>query len=181
MGRTPLFLLDGELSEKTLRRAVEKLGLTAFVAIYRPYDVKLKIRYEGTCTRVRSIDYMRKDGEMADWVKDDIHRYKTTNDDFVRDALAGLLHPVFEFESARADYNAAVATPPIDAITGERVAGDLNEYLYRRASGMYPLGVESVLESNIKQSMIPKSQSFRDGLEGAPAPKGVRKIDEGGA
>ena len=42
LGLIPLFLLDGELSEKKLKRAAEILNLKAYVAIYRPFDIKIK-------------------------------------------------------------------------------------------------------------------------------------------
>jgi hypothetical protein len=39
--------------------------------------------------------------------------------------------------------------------------------------------VENVLEANAKQSAIIKHQFFMDGMENAPAPKGVRKYEQG--
>lgn len=179
-GQTPLLLLDGELSEETLRHAVERIGLTTFVALYRAYDIKLKKRYEEALKRIRGIGYLRKNGEMADWIKGDIHRLKSTDDDVVRDALTDLLQPVFDFEKTRDEYHSAIIGPPIDASTGQEIPGDLNEYLFRRASAMYPLGVESVLTANLKQSAIPKTRYFLEGMEDAPASAGVRQIGDFG-
>jgi hypothetical protein len=175
LGLMPLFLLDGELSAKTLKKAVERLQLTAYMAIYRPYDVKLKKRFEDEYKRCRQGGIVKKDGTVSEWAVEDKRKKDMHPDEWTGKAA----QPYFDYEKAREEYNAVIKTLPVDAETGKEITGDINEYLYERAREIYPLGVESILEANARQSAIPKNQFFMDGMENAPAPKGVRKYGQG--
>jgi hypothetical protein len=175
IGQTPLFLLDGKLSAATLRRAEEKLKLTVFVAVYRPFDVKLKRQAQSLYKKLRGWGWIGKDGAAADWVLEDKLRAESTTDEYAGERTA-VIQPYLDYIKAWEEYAVSDAMPPVDAVTGETIIGDLNDYLYRRAIAIYPLGVESILSANTKQSAIPKARFFVDGMEGAPAPKGVRKI-----
>lgn len=174
IGRVPLFLLDGELPAKTLIRAVAQLNSTKYITIYRPFDTKIKKKFEDLYQRVRSAGFLKKNGTAADWVLENKHRFEANTNGLG----AEFLRPIqiyIDYEKAQEDYISAAGIFPIDATTGKTITSDLNEYLYERAKSMFPLGVESILETNVKQSSIPKTQFFMDGLKDVQAPKGVRK------
>lgn len=174
-GQTPLFLLDGMLSANMLTKAKDKLGLAAFIVLYRSFDIKLKKRYEAELTRLRSSGYINKDGSFPEWALEDLHRFETTSDLFLKEQLTGILSPYFDYEKAKKEYIGAAKALPVDAATGEEIIGDINEYLFNRAKAMFPIGVESVLEANIKQSAILKTRFFIDGMRNEPVPNGVRR------
>jgi len=176
IGQTPLFLLDGVLSAKLLVRAKEKLKLNAFIALYRPFDVTLKNRYEAELKRLRRSDRIKKNGSYPDWALEYLHRYEKTNDTFIKEQMFGIVEPYFIFEKAKNEYVEAIKIFPVDVTTGEEITSDLNDYLFNRAKTMFPIGIESVLISNKKQSAIPKHRFFVDGLENKPAPDGVRRF-----
>ena len=171
LGLMPLFLLDGELTAKTLKKAVETLRLTDYVAIYRPYNIKIRKRLENEYQLCRTGGIVNKDGSVSEWALEDKRKKDMNPGEWTGKAA----QPYFDYETARDEYTEAIGILPVDAATGSEIIGDINDFLYERAREIYPLGVESLLESNIKQSAILKHQFFIDGAENAPAPKGVRK------
>jgi len=164
------------LSIKLLVRAKEKLKFNAFVALYRPFDVKLKNRYETKFRQLRSSGYIKKDGSYADWVLEYLHRYEATHDTFLKEQMVGILNYYFNYEKVKKEYFESIEKFPVDAVTGEEITGNLNDYLFNRAKAIFPIGIESVLTSNTKQSAIPKHRFFVDGLENKFAPDGVRRF-----
>ena len=174
LGMVPLFLLDGKLSAKALNRAVETLGLTAYVAIYRPFDSNIKTRFEKLYKTCCKRGYFKKDGSCSDWITEDLQRYETGNI-FAREFVENTIGCYLDYKAAQAEYTAISEMPPIDAATGKEIIGDLNTFLFERAMEMFPYGVENLLESNVKQSEIPKHKFFMGGMELSQEPKGVRK------
>ena len=174
LGLVPLFLLDGELSAQRLKTAIEKLQLSAYVAVYRPFDITLKNRYEEQDRRCRGMGFIKKDGSIPDWVLEDKRRAESIKDEYTAERI-GAIQPYLDYEKAKSAYDAAAFAPPVDADTGLVITGDLNTFLYERAKAMFPFGVESILETNAKQSAIPKHRYFTDGLENAPVPEGVKQ------
>jgi len=173
-GQTPLFLLDGNLSDRLLARAVDRLKLTKYVIIHRPFiDLERQKQIAAYRSKFNSCGWLGKDGVVTEYLAKNVERYRTTNCDLTRDTLGDYLRGYFEYEQILAEYNADIAIPPIDKATGEDIVADLNEYLFGKAKSIFPLGVESLMESNIKQSAIPKPRFFMDGMNNDPAPKGI--------
>ena len=175
LGMVPLFLLDGRPSEKSLSKAVAQLGLSFFVAVYRPFNIEIKKRFrdlhEKSCGW-----HINKDGSIAEWLSDTLLQYKNGNA-FTREALEPIVKPYIDYERAQAEYLSTVQLNPVDAATRKKITGDLNDFLFEWAKNTFPFGAESILESNVKQSTIPKHKFFMDGLEALPAPKDVRQGD----
>jgi hypothetical protein len=173
-GLTPLFLLDGNLPANTLDKAVKTLQLPAYVAIYRPFDVSIKRRFEDVYKKARCCGFLKKDDSVAEWVMEHKVKIERIREEHGIDYGMAAIQGYLDYEKARKDYTAVIGTRSIDASVGEAIAGDLNDYLFNRAKSMYPIGIENVLESNLKQSAIPKYGFFMDGLENRHPPKGVR-------
>jgi hypothetical protein len=106
------------------------------------------------------------------------HRAETTDDEFVKEQLTGVIQPYLDYEKAKSAYEAAIDIPPVDADTGEPIKGDLNEYLFEKAKTMFPLGIESILADNVKLQVMTKHRFFLDGTENAPAPNEIRQTGQ---
>jgi hypothetical protein len=174
LGLVPLFLLDGRLSPKILKKAVAKLGLVTYVAIYRPFDPEIKKQLRELHQKCRDGGYIKEDGSDAEWVDDTLLRYENGND-FTREHLKPIVSPHLDYEKAKIKYLSAIQVNPIDAVTGKKIVGDINDFLFEWAKSTFPLGIESVLEANVKQSAILKHKFFMDGMEALPAPKYIRQ------
>jgi hypothetical protein len=121
LGKVTLFLLDGELRTKTLDKAVKTLGLRAYVVLYRPFDVKLKKRLETLCKKCLSQGLIKKDGSIADWIRQDIERLETEQDEFIRDNLAAPIQSYIDYLKAREEYESAIDNPPVDSASCKEI------------------------------------------------------------
>lgn len=175
-GKVPLFLLDGVITQENLAKAIEKAGLTAFVAICRTCDNKAKKELENLYKMMRSRGLLNKDGMACEWLSREVRKCDTLTGE-TKQALAETIADYLIFEKAQDKYVKEAATIPIDATTGNRIDGDLNEYLFDVAKEMFPFGIESILEDNTKQSEIANTRFFMDGIQRKPPPKGVRCND----
>jgi len=120
---------------------------------------------------------IKNDGSKSKWLSDTISRYENGND-FTRESLEPIVKPYLDYEKARFEYFSAIQINPVDASTGKKITGDLNDYLFEWVINTFPLGAESILEANAKQSSIPKHKYFMDGMEELPPPKNVRQNGE---
>ncbi len=172
IGKIPLFLLDGELADKTLNRAIERLEITNYIALYRPFDIKIKKRYKELDKKMRSWGFIKKDGTVADWVMEDARKFKEKVDGW-----EGIkpIQDYIDFENTKDEYETMVKVPIVDAVNHEIITEDVNQYLFERAKSMFPIGIESILIDNKRQSASPKTRFFMDGFLGLPVPKGVHK------
>jgi hypothetical protein len=171
-GKIPLFLLDGDVSTHTLDKAAQKLQLTAFLAICRPFDIGLRKRFEATWKLARGSCEINPDGSTPTWVHEHREQIIAIREEHGVDHGMKAIQGYLDYCEARDAYEAALsASTIIDATTGDNVVADLNEYLFERAKILFPLGIESIIETNVKQPGIPKAKFFDDGMSDAPPPK----------
>jgi len=132
LGQVPLFLLDGEPTSSLLNRAIEKLQIKVYIIIYRPFDTKIKKKYEDLSKNMRSAGFFKKDGSIANWAQENLDRLETEQNEFVKKHLINTIQPYLNYINAKREYEIAVAAPIIDADTRQEITADLNEYLYEK-------------------------------------------------
>ena len=170
LGQVPLFLADGDISDKVLENTITKLNLDKFVIIHRPFDINIKKQYEDLTAKNKKRGYIQINDSIRESLEQDLIRFET-EDNENRAFITNMYSIYFEYVAAKQQYdNIITSIIPVDAITRKQIDCDINEYLFQYAVTVYPNGIESILGTNRKISAIVKPECFMDGYNNNPPP-----------